>query len=553
MQDFKDKVVYQVYPRSFQDTTGNGLGDLKGITSRLDYLQELGIDYIWMNPVFLSPQNDNGYDVADYRSVDPAYGTMEDLEELIEEAKKRNIYLMFDMVFNHTSTDHEWFQKALKGDPKYQNYYIFKDPKEDGSVPNNWQSKFGGDAWEYAPSLGKYYLHLFDVSQADLNWENDEVIEELADIIRFWLKKGVRGFRFDVVNLISKGSYEDDPNNFDGRQFYTDGPRIHEFLHRLNEASFPQDDPYFITVGEMSSTTLENCQKYTNPKDQELTMVFNFHHLKVDYKDKQKWTLMDFDFKELKDLLIQWQLGMQEKNGWNALFWNCHDQPRSLSRFGDPVNYPKESAKMLGTAIHFMQGTPYIYQGEEIGMENAGFQEISQYRDVESTNAYEILKEQGMDEETIMEVLQAKSRDNARTPMQWDDSKNAGFTTGTPWIEVNPNYTKINVKESLKDEDSIFHHYQKLIKARKEHSAISHGTFTPILKDHDQIYGYIREDDNEKILVLNNFYGTPCKADLVEAGDLTGYQPLISNYGEKTLQQEIELEPYESAAWILEK
>lgn len=550
-QDFKDKVVYQIYPRSFKDSSGNGIGDLKGIVSKLDYLQELGIDYIWMNPIFLSPQNDNGYDVADYRAIDPQYGTMEDLEELIEEAKKRNIYLMFDMVFNHTSTSHEWFQKALQGDPKYRNYYIFKEPKADGGMPNNWQSKFGGPAWKYVPELGQYYLHLFDESQADLNWENDEVIEELADVIRFWLDKGVRGFRFDVINEIAKSSFADDPNEFDGRQYYTDQPKNHDYLHHLHQLSFPKDDPYFITVGEMSSTTVGNCQKYTDPKNEELTMAFNFHHLKVDYKDKQKWTLMDFDFHELKELFFEWQEGMQEHDGWNALFWNCHDQPRSLSRFGDPAGYPKQSAKMLATAIHLMQGTPYIYQGEEIGMENAGFTDLDQYRDVESINAYHILKKQGKSDETIYAILREKSRDNARTPMQWDDSDNAGFTSGTPWIATNPNYRQVNVEEALKDKDSVFYHYKKLIGLRKNHPAISRGRFIPILKEHDQVYGYIRQDEKETILVLNNFYGKDCSVDLGEIDELDRFGTLISNYPEQDLSHHMNLRPYESAAWIL--
>lgn len=552
-QDFKDKVVYQIYPRSFKDSSGNGIGDLKGIVSKLDYLQELGIDYIWMNPIFLSPQNDNGYDVADYRAIDPQYGTMEDLEELIEEAKKRNIYLMFDMVFNHTSTSHEWFQKALQGDPKYRNYYIFKEPKADGGMPNNWQSKFGGPAWKYVPELGQYYLHLFDESQADLNWENDEVIEELADVIRFWLDKGVRGFRFDVINEIAKSSFADDPNEFDGRQYYTDQPKNHDYLHHLHQLSFPKDDPYFITVGEMSSTTVGNCQKYTDPKNEELTMAFNFHHLKVDYKDKQKWTLMDFDFHELKELFFEWQEGMQEHDGWNALFWNCHDQPRSLSRFGDPARYPKQSAKMLATAIHLMQGTPYIYQGEEIGMENAGFTDLDQYRDVESINAYHILKKQGKSDEAIYAILREKSRDNARTPMQWDASDNAGFTTGTPWIGTNPNYRQVNVEEALKDKDSVFYHYKKLIGLRKNHPAISRGRFIPILKEHDQVYGYIRQDEKETILVLNNFYGKDCAVDLGEIEELDRFGTLISNYPDQDLSHHMNLRPYESAAWILHR
>lgn len=546
MSSFQDKVVYQIYPKSFQDTNGDGIGDLKGIIERLDYLKELGVDYLWLTPFFVSPQKDNGYDVEDYRKIDSRFGTMKDLELLIEEAKKRNIYLMFDMVFNHTSTEHEWFQKALKNDPKYKEYYIWKDPKEDGSAPTNWQSKFGGPAWKYIPELDQYYLHLFDESQADLNWENPDVMEECADIVRFWLEKGVKGFRFDVINLISKGAFEDDPNEFDGRQFYSDGPRIHEFLNRLNQMAFPQDDPLFITVGEMNSTNIEACKQYTNPDNHELTMAFSFFHLKVDYKDKKKWTTMDFDFSELKEILFTWQMEMQEHNGWNALFLNCHDQPRSLSRFGDDKNYPKESAKMLATAIQLMRGTPYIYQGEEIGMTNANFTKKEQYKDVESTNSWEFLRKEGKSEAEICTILQAKSRDNARTPMQWDDSKYAGFSDQEPWIAVNPNKSEIHVKKNLEENDSIFHYYQRLIRLRKEHQAISSGTIMPLLEDDEQIFAYKRESEEEEIVVLCNFYaGTP-----TIGLSLDGYECLLSNV--ENSDRSI-MKPYEASVWAKKK
>ena len=430
MQDFKKSVVYQIYPKSFLDTNGDGLGELRGVTSKLDYLKELGVDYIWLTPFFVSPQNDNGYDVADYRTIDPRYGTMEDFEELARQAERQGIRLMLDMVFNHTSTEHVWFQKALAGDPVYQDYYIFLPARPDGSVPTNWQSKFGGSAWEYAPQVGKYYLHLLDKTQADLNWENPAVRREVQQIVRFWMDKGVKGFRFDVVNLISKGEYADDELG-DGRRFYTDGPRIHEFLQELNRESFGQD-PEIVTVGEMSSTSMENCFRYAGADCGELSMVFSFHHLKVDFMGNEKWVIVPADFGRLKELLFSWQEGMAAHNAWNAVFWCNHDQPRVVSRFGDEGEYWKESAKMLASVIHGLRGTPYVYQGEELGMTNAGFTRLDQYRDVESLNHFQILRDKGLSEESVYNILKIHSRDNSRTPMQWTDGENGGFTTGTP-------------------------------------------------------------------------------------------------------------------------
>lgn len=537
---FKDKVVYQIYPKSFADSNQDGFGDLKGITQHLDYLQNLGVDCLWITPFFVSPQNDNGYDVADYYTIDPRFGTMEDLEELIADAKKRNMSLMFDMVFNHTSMQHKWFQEALKGNQKYKDYYFFKKPVN-GDMPTNWTSKFGGPVWEYVEELGEYYLHLFDKTQVDLNWENEEVRNELANIVNFWLDKGIKGFRFDVVNLIDKASFEDDYEGV-GKRFYTDRAKAHVYLNELNEKTFGRMED-IITVGEMSATTIDNCVKYTNPKNKELDMTFNFHHLKVDYKDKEKWTLMDFDFEELKQLFHTWQVGMQQQDGWNALFYNCHDQPRSLSRFGNDKEYHKESAKMLATSIHMQRGTPYIYQGEEIGMTNAYFTDISQYRDVESTNYYQILKDQGLDENQIHVILQTKSRDNSRTPMQWDDSDNAGFSKVTPWIEAIYNYKDINVKKALEDKDSIFYFYQKLIQLRKEYKVISEGTYTPILEDHKQVYAFSREYNNERLIVVNNFYGRECE---VSIEGLNEYNILLSNYSDSEVNDTMVLRPYES-------
>ena len=469
--NIQDKVVYQIYPKSFYDTTGDGLGDLNGVTAKLDYLKELGVDFLWLTPFFVSPQKDNGYDVADYCAVDPRFGTMEDVDTLIRAAKARGIGLMFDMVFNHTSTEHEWFKRALTGDPDYMDYYIWKDGKE-GQPPTNWASKFGGNAWEYVPALGKYYLHLFDVTQADLNWENPRVREELKNVVRFWKAKGVEGFRFDVVNLISKPAVFEDDHEGDGRRFYTDGRHVHDFLKELTRDTGIDT---IITVGEMSSTTLENCIRYSNPSEKELSMVFNFHHLKIDYKDGAKWALQEPDIMALKNLFVVWQEGMAAGGGWNAVFWCNHDQPRVVSRLGDDGTYWRESAKMLGACIHFMRGTPYIYQGEELGMTNAQYTDIAQYRDVESLNYYRILLDEGKTKDEALHILSVRSRDNSRTPMQWSAEDNAGFTSDTPWLAPPANYDTINAAAERGEADSVFHFYQTLIRLRKEMPIIQKG------------------------------------------------------------------------------
>lgn len=443
-------VVYQIYPKSFNDTTGNGVGDIQGIVEKLDYLHELGVDVIWLTPIYASPQRDNGYDISDYFSIHPEYGTMEDFDVLLSEAHKKDIKVIMDIVVNHTSTEHEWFKQAASSkDNPYRNYYIWKDGKEDGSAPNNWQSKFGGNAWQYDEKTGQYYLHLFDVTQADLNWENEEVRHKIYEMMNFWFEKGVDGFRLDVINLISKNQQFPDDNVGDGRRFYTDGPRVHEFIHEMNKEVFSKYDS--MTVGEMSSTTLEHCIQYSNPTREELSMTFNFHHLKVDYPNGEKWALGDMDFLSLKKILSDWQTGMNKGGGWNALFWCNHDQPRVVSRYGNDQKYHKESAKMLATVIHMMQGTPYIYQGEEFGMTDPKFDSIEDYRDVESINMFQLLKQAGKIEEEILEILRRKSRDNSRTPVQWNAEANAGFTTGTPWINTARNYHEINAEAALKD------------------------------------------------------------------------------------------------------
>lgn len=547
--NFKNKVVYQIYPKSFMDSNNDGFGDIKGIISKLDYLQNLGVDIIWSTPFFVSPQKDNGYDVADYYNVDPSYGTMEDVEELIKEAKKRNIDIMFDMVFNHTSTEHEWFKKAMNGEEKYKNYYIFKKGRVVNGKkepPTNWVSKFGGNAWQYVEKFDEYYLHLFDVSQADLNWDNEEVRKEIFDIVNFWIKKGVYGFRFDVINLISKPEVFEDDFEGDGRRFYTDGINIHKYLKELNKNTFRKYDNA-ITVGEMSSTSIENCIKYSGEKENELSMVFSFHHLKVDYKNNDKWQLMDFDFQELKNILFSWQEGMQDNNAWSALFWCNHDQPRIVSRFGDDKKYHKESAKMLATVMHCLRGTPYIYQGEEIGMTNAYFNNINQYKDVESINYFNILKNNGIEEKEIYKILQERSRDNSRTPMQWNDKENAGFSNAKPWIEVISNYKEINSENNINDENSIFNHYKKLIKLRKDYKVILEGKTIPILKDDQNVFAFIREYNNEKLLVINNFYGNECTINLSNIDfDIKSSKFLLSNYDEAVLDNTLKLRPYES-------
>ena len=542
MLDFKDKVVYQIYPRSFYDTNGDGFGDLKGITAKLDYLKELGVDFLWITPFFISPQRDNGYDIADYRQIDPRFGTMEDFEELSSEAKKRGIGIMLDMVFNHTSTEHQWFQKAISGDEKYINYYKFVDGTRD-CPPTNWVSKFGGNAWEYVDSLNKWYLHLFDVTQADLNWDNPEVRDELKDIIRFWKAKGVSGFRFDVINLISKPENLENDYEGDGRRFYTDGPRVHEFLKELVADTGIAD---MITVGEMSSTTIDNCIKYSNPSEKELSMVFSFHHLKVDYKNGKKWELMPYDKSALKKLFKDWQEQMSKNGGWNAVFWTNHDQPRTISRFGNEEKYWKESGKLFAGIIHFMRGTPYIYQGEEIGMLNTHFTDISQYRDVESLNYFKILQEEGKTAGEALSIINERSRDNCRTPMQWDSSANDGFTTGTPWIEV-PEYGKhITAESQINDETSIFSFYKKLIYLRKEYKIISDGEIA-FDESPEEIISYERKLGDKVLKVVGNL--SENEADYSWSDE--GYDRLIGNYDSavNSTKGQIKLRPYEFAVF----
>ncbi|EGG35161.1 alpha,alpha-phosphotrehalase [Paenibacillus sp. HGF5] len=557
---WRTSTVYQVYPKSFNDTTGRGTGDIRGLMEKLDYIKGLGIDIVWLQPVYVSPQNDNGYDVADYCSIDPAYGTMDDFDELVAELKKRDMHLMIDIVVNHSSTGHRWFKEAISSrDNPYRDYYIWRDPAEDGGPPNNWQSKFGGPAWQYDEGTRQYYLTLFDKTQADLNWENEKVRAEVVDILTFWADKGVSGFRMDVINLISKDpAYPDDDGSVapgDGRRFYTDGPRVHEYIKELNEKVFK---PYnLVTVGEMSSTTLEHCIRYSNPKENEFSMTFNFHHLKVDYPNGQKWELKPYDFEELKRVLSDWQIGMQKGGGWNALFWNNHDQPRALTRFTNDGEYRSESAKMLATTLHGLQGTPYVYQGEEIGMPDPKWNDISEFRDVESLNMYTILQEQGKTPEEAAHIVRVRSRDNSRLPMLWNDGDQAGFTTGTPWIKIDERYPLINAQAEVEDPQSIYHHYRKLIEMRKNLPVMTDGEYVRLDEGHPEIYAYARTNKEQTLVVISNFSDRGVSFELPEEmhdhlTESRSVQLLIGNTTEEPkLTPTVALRPYASYMWLI--
>ena len=497
---WQNGVIYQIYPKSFQDTTGSGTGDLRGVTQRLDYLKTLGIDAIWLTPFYISPQVDNGYDVANYTAIDPSYGTLDDFDELVAEAHQRGIRIVLDMVFNHTSTQHAWFRESLNKASPYRQFYIWRDGTPE-QLPNNWRSKFGGNAWRWHAESEQYYLHLFAPEQADLNWENPAVRAELKKVCEFWADRGVDGLRLDVINLISKDQDFPDDNIGDGRRFYTDGPRIHEYLQEMSRDVFTPRN--LMTVGEMSSTSLENCQQYASLDGRELSMTFNFHHLKVDYPGGEKWTLAKPDFVALKTLFRHWQQGMHNK-AWNALFWCNHDQPRIVSRFGDEGEYRIHAAKMLGMVLHGMQGTPYIYQGEELGMTNPHFSRITDYRDVESLNMFAELRASGREPDELLAILASKSRDNGRTPMQWDASHNAGFTEGEPWIGVCDNYETVNARAALDDAASVFYTYQSLIRLRKTLPVLTWGDYEDLLPEHPSLWCYRRQWQGQTLMVVAN-------------------------------------------------
>lgn len=546
---WKESVVYQIYPRSFCDSNGDGIGDLNGITGKLDYLKELGIDVIWLSPVYKSPNDDNGYDISDYQAIMDEFGTMEDFDRMLATAHEKGIKIMMDLVVNHTSDEHKWFIESRKStDNPYRDYYIWRPAKEDGSLPNNWGSCFSGPAWEYDKTTDMYFLHLFSKKQPDLNWDNPAVRQDVFDMMNWWMKKGVDGFRMDVISLISKepGLPDKEPgiNGYATFNVSANGPHVHEYLQEMRQKALNNADT--ITVGECSGVTLEEAKKYARSDEKELNMVFQFEHMDVDSDEKAgKWTTRKMDLRNLKKILTRWQKGLQDI-AWNSLYWENHDQPRSVSRFGnDSDEYREISAKMLATCIHMMQGTPYVYQGEELGMTNCPFNTLDNFRDLESINAFHELTEQGkMTEEDMMAAIGYKGRDNARTPMQWDDSAYAGFSTANPWIMVNPNYTKINAKDQVNREDSVFKYYQKLIKLRHESELIVYGTYDLILDDDKDIYAYIRTLGDEKLIVYCNFSENTREVELPE--EFTNGKVLISNYSDAKANQKITLRPYEA-------
>ena len=546
---WKESVVYQIYPRSFCDSNGDGIGDLNGITGKLDYLKELGIDVIWLSPVYKSPNDDNGYDISDYQAIMDEFGTMEDFDRMLATAHEKGIKIMMDLVVNHTSDEHKWFIESRKStDNPYRDYYIWRPAKEDGSLPNNWGSCFSGPAWEYDKTTDMYFLHLFSKKQPDLNWDNPAVRQDVFDMMNWWLKKGVDGFRMDVISLISKEpglpDKETGINGYATFNVSANGPHVHEYLQEMRQKALNNADT--ITVGECSGVTLEEAKKYARSDEKELNMVFQFEHMDVDSDEKAgKWTTRKMDLRNLKKILTRWQKGLQDI-AWNSLYWENHDQPRSVSRFGnDSDEYREISAKMLATCIHMMQGTPYVYQGEELGMTNCPFNTLDNFRDLESINAFHELTEQGkMTEEDMMAAIGYKGRDNARTPMQWDDSAYAGFSTANPWIMVNPNYTKINAKDQVNREDSVFKYYQKLIKLRHESELIVYGTYDLILDDDKDIYAYIRTLGDEKLIVYCNFSENTREVELPE--EFINKKVLISNYSDAKANQKITLRPYEA-------
>ena len=525
MKQLANKIVYELYPSSFYDSNGDGIGDLGGIIAKLDYLATLGIDLIWITPIFKSPKNDNGYDISNYYEIDPSFGTLEDVEKLISEAKKYQIGIMFDMVFNHVSTSSKWFEQALKGDQKYQDYFYIIKSDDLKNPPNNWVSKFGGSAWKYQSEFQGYYLHLFDVSQADLNWNNPQVRQELTNVVNFWINKGIAGFRFDVINLIGKPEQLIDSDDF-GKSLYTDHPKVHQFLKELNQNSFGQFDN-LITVGEMSSTTIANAIKYSNPNEKELDMIFSFHHLKVDYQDGQKWLNQPWDKQMFKNLIQEWQVKLDQK-GHNAIFLNNHDQPRVNSRYGDVKNHWFASSTVFATMMFFLQGTVFIYQGEEIGMTNPDYQNIDQYRDVESINAFNFLKAKGWSDAKIIDALMVKSRDNSRSPMQWNDLEHAGFSKVKPWIDVAKNYQVINVAKQINDPNSVFNFYKKLIQIRKTNLAAISGSID-FIDSNENLMIFQRTYQKQKLVIYLNLSNQDQNCDLSQFND---QQILINNYKE---------------------
>lgn len=533
-----DAVVYQIYPRSFLDSNNDGIGDLNGIISKLDYLKELGINVIWLSPVYQSPMDDNGYDISDYQAIAEEFGTMEEMKRLMDEAKERDIKIVMDLVVNHTSDEHRWFEQARSSkDNPYRDYYIWRDAKPDGSAPDDQGSIFGGSAWQWDELTQQYYFHLFSKRQPDLNWENPKVQEEVHTMMNWWIDLGIGGFRLDVIDLIGKEIDKGITGN---------GPRLHKLLQQMNQATFGNKD--LLTVGETWGATPEIAKLYSGQGRNELSMVFQFEHITLTWENGDKWNPISLDLREFKNVLTKWQLELAD-GGWNSLFWNNHDLPRLVSKYGDDKHFRVESAKMLATCLHFLKGTPYIYQGEEIGMTNVAFDNLDQYKDIETHNFYKVKTESGVTHEHMMDAIHENSRDNARTPMHWNNQPNAGFSDGTPWIELNPNYPEINVESALADPSSIFYHYKTLIELRKAHPAIVYGSFIPVFEEHDKVFAYVRELDGEKLFVVCNFSGEALTLDVPEQYRTQTATCLIKNYGEvSSLDAQLNLAPYEAFA-----
>ncbi|NBI54024.1 glycoside hydrolase family 13 protein [Photobacterium alginatilyticum] len=536
-----DAVVYQIYPRSYCDSNNDGMGDLQGIIGKLDYLKKLGVNVIWLSPVYRSPMDDNGYDISDYQDIAPEFGTMEDMQQLLAEAKQRDIRIIMDLVVNHTSDEHPWFIESRKSkDNPYRDYYIWRQPKEDGSVPDDQGSVFGGGAWEFDETTGEYYYHIFSKKQPDLNWENPKVQEEVHKMINWWIDQGIGGFRLDVIDLIGK---EID------KKITGNGPRLHQLIQEMNQATFGKKD--LLTVGETWDATPEIAKLYSNPARNEFSMVFQFEHISLTWKYGDKWNPIDLDLPQFKRALTKWQVELAEE-GWNSLFWNNHDLPRVVSKYGDVGRYRVESAKMLATTMHMMKGTPYVYQGEEIGMTNVAFDSIDDYRDIETLNFYKERTENGVAPETMLAAVHENSRDNARTPMHWDQTDNAGFSQAQPWIKVNPNYPEINVEAALEDQNSIFYHYQKLIELRKALPVIVYGDFEPVFEDHDKVFGYVRVDEQHRLFVLNNFTSEEVVLNIPAELQAANVECIISNYDyRQQIEETVTLKPYESFAVLL--
>ncbi|MGF1703965.1 alpha-glucosidase [Photobacterium makurazakiensis] len=536
-----DAVVYQIYPRSYCDSNNDGMGDLRGIISKLDYLKTLGVNVLWLSPVYKSPMDDNGYDISDYQDIAPEFGTMADMDELLAKAKQRDIRIIMDLVVNHTSDEHPWFKEARKSkDNPYRDYYVWRKPSDGGGVPDEMGSVFGGSGWEFDEQTGEYFLHIFSKRQPDLNWENPKVQEEVHNMMNWWIEKGIGGFRLDVIDLIGK---EID------KKIIGNGPRLHPLIQQMNRATFGDKD--LLTVGETWDATPEIAKLYSDPAREEFSMIFQFEHISLMWENKDKWRPIKLDLPTFKKVLTKWQVELEDK-GWNSLFWNNHDLPRAVSKYGCDGQYRVESAKMLATTLHMMKGTPYVYQGEEIGMTNVAFDTIEDYRDIETLNFYKERTENGVAPETMLAAVHENSRDNGRTPMQWDKSEHGGFSAAEPWIKVNPNYPEVNVSAALEDQNSVFYHYQKLIQLRKSLPVIVYGAFEAVFEEHEKVFGYVRSNQDHRLFVLNNFTNEDVTLAIPEHLQAEQVECLICNYDlHQQFRGSLTLKPYESFAVLL--